>query len=132
MHDAARALAPPDLSSAVAAAVRAGHDAVIPVLPVVDTIKQVDDAGDVVARHRRPVRAAGGADPAGLPPGGAERRARRPPVDALTDDAGLVEKLGVPVFCVPGSEAALKITRRSTWRSPSTCWPPAADAYPRS
>ena len=31
--------------------------------------------------------------------------------DPLTDDAGLVEKQGVPVFCVPGSEYALKVTR---------------------
>jgi len=28
-----------------------------------------------------------------------------------TDDAALVERMGVKVFCVPGSEAALKITR---------------------
>jgi 2-C-methyl-D-erythritol 4-phosphate cytidylyltransferase len=32
-------------------------------------------------------------------------------VDPLTDDAGLVEKQGVRVVCVPGSDAALKITR---------------------
>ena len=31
--------------------------------------------------------------------------------DPLTDDAGLVEKIGVAVTCVPGSELALKITR---------------------
>ncbi len=31
--------------------------------------------------------------------------------DPLTDDAGLVEKAGIPVTCVPGSELALKITR---------------------
>ena len=31
--------------------------------------------------------------------------------DALTDDAGLVEKAGVEVTCVPGSELAMKITR---------------------
>ena len=31
--------------------------------------------------------------------------------DALTDDAGLVEKAGLPVTCVPGSELAMKITR---------------------
>jgi 2-C-methyl-D-erythritol 4-phosphate cytidylyltransferase len=31
--------------------------------------------------------------------------------DPLTDDAGLVEKAGLPVTCVPGSELALKITR---------------------
>ncbi len=32
-------------------------------------------------------------------------------VDSLTDDAGLVERMGVPVFCVPGSSSALKITQ---------------------
>ena len=32
-------------------------------------------------------------------------------VDPLTDDAGLAEKLGVRVDCVPGSDHALKITR---------------------
>jgi 2-C-methyl-D-erythritol 4-phosphate cytidylyltransferase len=31
--------------------------------------------------------------------------------DPLTDDAGLVEKAGVPVSCVPGSDLAMKITR---------------------
>ena len=49
VHDAARALTPPDLFEAVAAALRAGARAVIPVLPVADTIKRVDDGGDVVA-----------------------------------------------------------------------------------
>ena len=28
-----------------------------------------------------------------------------------TDDAGLAERIGVAVFCVPGAESALKITR---------------------
>ncbi|WP_396027515.1 2-C-methyl-D-erythritol 4-phosphate cytidylyltransferase [Actinoplanes sp. TBRC 11911] len=32
-------------------------------------------------------------------------------IDPLTDDAGLVEKAGLPVSCVPGSELAMKITR---------------------
>jgi len=41
VHDAARALTPPQLIESVAAAVRQGHPAVIPVLPVVDTIKEV-------------------------------------------------------------------------------------------
>ena len=30
---------------------------------------------------------------------------------SLTDDAGLAEKAGIPVTCIPGSEFALKITR---------------------
>jgi len=49
VHDAARALTPPELIETVAEAVRSGHDAVIPGLPVVDTIKEVSDDGRVVA-----------------------------------------------------------------------------------
>src|SRR5439155_23488192 len=47
VHDAARALAPTALVEAVAAAVRGGADAVNPVLPVIDTSKEVA-AGTVV------------------------------------------------------------------------------------
>ena len=100
VHDAARAFAPPDLVERVAAAVRRGHAAVIPVLPVVDTIKQVDDSGHVIGTvDRSTLRAV-------QTPQGFRREvleaAHRAAVDALTDDAGLVEKLGVRVYCVPG------------------------------
>ncbi|MFI7542957.1 2-C-methyl-D-erythritol 4-phosphate cytidylyltransferase [Actinoplanes sp. NPDC049599] len=112
VHDAARALTPAELIESVAAAVRAGRPAVIPVLPVIDTIKEVGlaDAAEVVLGtvdrsvlrsvqtpqgFRREVLAA--AHAAGL--------------GAHTDDAGMVEKAGVPVTCVPGSELAMKITR---------------------
>ncbi|KAB1913312.1 2-C-methyl-D-erythritol 4-phosphate cytidylyltransferase [Micromonospora sp. AMSO31t] len=109
VHDAARALTPPELVESVAAAVRGGHDGVIPVLPVVDTVKEVD-AGE---------RVLGTVDRAALravqTPQGFRRSvltaAHEAAGDALTDDAGLVEKLGVAVVCVPGSELALKITR---------------------
>ncbi|HEY0700040.1 MAG TPA: 2-C-methyl-D-erythritol 4-phosphate cytidylyltransferase [Micromonospora sp.] len=109
VHDAARALVPPALVEAVAAAVRGGHDAVIPVLPVVDTIKEVG-TGEVVLGtvDRSALRAV-------QTPQGFRRSvlaaAHAGADDPLTDDAGLVEKLGVPVVCVPGSEYALKITR---------------------
>jgi 2-C-methyl-D-erythritol 4-phosphate cytidylyltransferase len=109
VHDAARALAPPGLIERVAAAVRAGHDAVIPVLPVVDTVKEVaaDDGviGTVDRAALRVVQTPQGFRRAVL------ARAHRAAVDALTDDAGLVERLGVRVHCVPGDERALKITR---------------------
>jgi 2-C-methyl-D-erythritol 4-phosphate cytidylyltransferase len=109
VHDAARAFAPPELTERVAAAVRAGHDAVIPVLAVIDTIKQVDAAGHVVATlTRSQLRAV-------QTPQGFRRtvleNAHRQPGDDVTDDAGLVERMGINVFCVEGSEAALKITR---------------------
>ncbi|MEU4566406.1 2-C-methyl-D-erythritol 4-phosphate cytidylyltransferase [Micromonospora sp. NPDC023956] len=109
VHDAARALVPAGLVESVAAAVRSGHDAVIPVLPVVDTIKEV--SADEVVRgtvDRSVLRAV-------QTPQGFRRAvlaaAHATAVDPLTDDAGLVEKQGVPVVCVPGSEYAMKITR---------------------
>ncbi|MGC4747743.1 2-C-methyl-D-erythritol 4-phosphate cytidylyltransferase [Micromonospora sp. DT201] len=109
VHDAARALTPPELVESVAAAVRDGRDAVIPVLPVVDTIKEVG-AGEVVLGtvDRSALRAV-------QTPQGFRRAvltaAHAVAGDSLTDDAGLVEKQGVAVSCVPGSEYALKITR---------------------
>ena len=41
VHDAARALTPPEVVRRVVAAVRAGHDAVVPALAVTDTVKEV-------------------------------------------------------------------------------------------
>ncbi|MET7396410.1 2-C-methyl-D-erythritol 4-phosphate cytidylyltransferase [Dactylosporangium sp. NPDC005572] len=109
VHDAARALTPPSLVEDVAAAVRGGHAAVIPVLPVVDTIKRVDDSGAVLGTvDRSSLRAV-------QTPQGFRRdvllKAHEAAVDDHTDDAGLAEQLGVTVQTVPGSEAALKITR---------------------
>ncbi|MER7891836.1 2-C-methyl-D-erythritol 4-phosphate cytidylyltransferase [Micromonospora sp. NPDC094482] len=109
VHDAARALTPPELVEAVAAAVREGRHAVIPVLPVVDTIKEVGAEEVVLGTvDRSALRAV-------QTPQGFRRSvltaAHAAAGDPLTDDAGLVEKQGVPVFCVPGSEYALKITR---------------------
>ncbi len=109
VHDAARALAPSDLFESVAAALRAGAAAVIPVLPVVDTIKRVDAAEDVAETvDRTPLRAV-------QTPQGFRREtlaaAHASAVDTHTDDAGMVEALGVRVATVPGSERAFKITR---------------------
>jgi 2-C-methyl-D-erythritol 4-phosphate cytidylyltransferase len=109
VHDAARALAPAELVERVAAAVRSGHAAVIPVLPVVDTIKEVDGSDRVVGTVDRSVLRAV------QTPQGFRRSvlvsAHAAAVDEHTDDAGLAEKIGVTVTAVAGHEAALKITR---------------------
>jgi 2-C-methyl-D-erythritol 4-phosphate cytidylyltransferase len=113
VHDAARALTPPQLIESVAAAVRAGHPAVVPVLPVVDTIKEVGPVssgiemvlGTVDRTVLRSVQTPQGFRHDVL------AAAHATAADPLTDDAGLVEKAGVPVTCVPGSELAMKITR---------------------
>jgi len=109
VHDAARALAPASLVEAVAEAVRSGHDAVVPALPVVDTIKQVSPDGRVVATiDRSQLRAI-------QTPQGFRRsvltNAHVLAADDLTDDAGLVERMGADVWCIPGDPAAMKITQ---------------------
>lgn len=107
VHDAARALVPTDVIDRVVAALRGGAEAVVPVVPVTDTIKTVDDRGQVTGtpdRARlRAVQTPQGFSAALL------RRAHAGAADA-TDDAGLVERLGVAVHTVPGDPRAFKIT----------------------
>jgi 2-C-methyl-D-erythritol 4-phosphate cytidylyltransferase len=111
VHDAARALTPPALVEQVAAAVRAGHDAVIPVLPVTDTITRVDPAGVVVTTpERSTLRAV--QTPQGFRRAVLAAAHTNAGDDVATDDAGLVARLGVPVHTIPGSPYAMKIT---TW-----------------
>ncbi|MFF1906272.1 2-C-methyl-D-erythritol 4-phosphate cytidylyltransferase [Kitasatospora sp. NPDC058218] len=124
VHDAARPLVPVEVVDAVAAAVRAGAEAVVPAVPLADTVKRVEPnpggpepvldtpdrstlrAVQTPQGFRRETLAevhakalaeenAGGAD--ALP--------------AVTDDAGLVERFGGRVVVVPGHEEAFKVTR---------------------
>ncbi len=107
VHDAARCLTPVVVFERVVAAVRGGAPAVVPGTLVVDTIKQVDAAGLVVAT---PARSALRAiqTPQGF------RRDVLERAHALggnaTDDASLVERLGGPVLVVAGDPRALKVT----------------------
>lgn len=109
VHDAARPLVPESVVQGVIAACQAGAPAVVPAVPVNDTIKRVDQAG-VVAQtvDRSELRAV-------QTPQGFDRSTL---VAALqnqdlmaTDDAGFVERSGVPVIVVPGHFENLKITR---------------------
>ena len=110
VHDAARPLVPDDLIERVVQEARRGHGAV-PALPVVDTIKEVDDAGRIVRTVER-ARLWRVQTPQGFPREMIEQAhavARRDGIVA-TDDAGLCERLGFPVVVVPGSERAMKVT----------------------
>lgn len=110
VHDAARPLAPAELVDAVAAAVRDGADAVVPVLPMIDTVKEVDDASHVVRTVDRSLLRAV-QTPQGFRRTVLEEAHAAAAEEAATDDAGLVERLGRQVVVVPGAEEAFKVTR---------------------
>jgi 2-C-methyl-D-erythritol 4-phosphate cytidylyltransferase len=110
VHDAARAFTPAEVIRAVVDAVRGGAPAVIPVLPVADTVRRVDAAGVVVdTPDRSALRIV--QTPQGFS-ADVLRRAYDTFPDAATDDAGLVERLGIPISTVPGHPNAMKITTR--------------------
>jgi 2-C-methyl-D-erythritol 4-phosphate cytidylyltransferase len=108
VHDAARPLVPIEVSQNVVAAIRGGAKAAIPVLPLVDTIKRVNNNGiaiETVDRNQlRRVQTPQGFDRATLD------LAYRNPEVVATDDAGLMDALGIPVVTVAGDERSLKIT----------------------
>jgi len=108
VHDAARALVPVEVVQRVLAAIRDGADAAVPVVALSDTVKEVDGEGEVVRTvDRSALRAV-------QTPQGFRRevleRAHASGVSAATDDAALVEALGVTVTTVEGSAEALKVT----------------------
>lgn len=108
VHDAARALTPPSLVARVVAEVQAGRGAVVPALPVTDTVKAVDFMGAVVGTpDRSTLRAI--QTPQGFR-ADLLRRAYDAASDSATDDAGLVERLGVTVHTIVGEALAFKIT----------------------
>ncbi|MEW2262696.1 2-C-methyl-D-erythritol 4-phosphate cytidylyltransferase [Streptomyces sp. NPDC047853] len=115
VHDAARPLVPVDTVDAVIEAVREGAPAVVPAVPLADTVKQVEPAtapGEpepVVATPERArlraVQTPQGFDRATLV------RAHETVTGEVTDDASMVERLGPTVVVVPGHEEAFKVTR---------------------
>ena len=120
VHDAARALTPPEVTQRVVAAVRAGHEAVVPALPVTDTVKEVEPRREgepepVVGTPRRDrLRAVQTPQGFSTPVLVAAHRAGagRAADEALaaSDDAGLVEACGGSVVVVAGDERAMKVT----------------------
>ena len=109
VHDAARPLTPTDQIQRVVAALREGMRAVIPVLPVVDTIKAVDADGVVLGTPERAgLRAV--QTPQGFETELLRRAYQRAGTAVVTDDASLVENVGTPVHTVAGDPLAFKIT----------------------
>ena len=110
VHDVARPFVTPEVVARVLAALAEGAEAVIPAVPVKDTIKEVRE-GLVAATPAREnlvsVQTPQGLTRETLSAGLAlaERQGL-----TVTDDAGLAEALGLAVTVVHGSEANVKIT----------------------
>jgi len=111
VHDAARALTPPELIARVVGALRTGDGAVVPALPVSDTIKAVDANGTVLGTPERAgLRAV--QTPQGFARDLLVRAYQHAGSAEFTDDASLVEHLGGQVQVVEGDPLAFKITTR--------------------
>jgi 2-C-methyl-D-erythritol 4-phosphate cytidylyltransferase len=107
VHDAARPLATRRLFNTVIEAVASGADAAVPALPVVDTLKRIDEENHVVETVPR----------AGLVAVQTPQAFRASVLRAAhdseavdTDDAALVEAAGGKVVVVPGERRNLKLT----------------------
>lgn len=111
VHDAARALTPPELTARVVEALRAGCSAVVPALPVPDTIKAIDTNGAVLATpERHGLRAV--QTPQGFTTELLMRAYDHAGDGEFTDDASMVEHIGGQVQVVDGDSLAFKITTR--------------------
>jgi len=109
VHDAARPLATSALADLVAQAA-ARHGAAVPVLPVVDSLKQVADGIITGTADRSTLFRA-------QTPQAARRELLTAAIDAFADgpelfgdEQELLARQGVPVVTVPGESAALKVT----------------------
>ena len=109
IHDAARALASSALAARVLDELRSGQSAVIPVLKVIDTIKEIDRDGFVRATPDRSSLVAA-QTPQGFNRQVLERA--HSASDDATDDAALVEAIGVQVKTIEGEASAFKITTK--------------------
>lgn len=105
-HDGVRPFADAELMRRVATALET-HDAVVPVVPVVDTVKLVTDGFVYATPSRERLMRV-------QTPQGFRRevllRAYKHSDETATDDASLVERAGYRVFTVPGDERNIKIT----------------------
>jgi 2-C-methyl-D-erythritol 4-phosphate cytidylyltransferase len=124
VHDAARALTPDGVFHRVVDALAAGAEAVIPAVPVVDTVKTVTPtpsgdhavapeivAGTAARENLRAVQTPQGFRAGTLRRAHEAAQALEPAeAAAVTDDAMLVEMTGTDVYVVRGSTQSLKIT----------------------
>lgn len=110
VHDGARPMVTPELCATVLAAARE-HGAAVPVVPVTDTLKRVDEEdttrilGTIDRASMRAAQTPQGFEAARL------RAAHAVTERDATDDASMIEEGGGTVVAVEGDTANLKVTR---------------------
>jgi len=107
IHDAARPLVSPRLIDAVIAALEAGADAAIPLLPVADTLRKQEN-GKWITVPREELRRA--QTPQGFRFAAILKAHRDHVAREVTDDMALAELAGLKIAAVPGEESNMKVT----------------------
>ncbi len=110
VHDGGRPVVSAALVGAVARAA-AAHGAAIPVVPIVETVKRIDDGLVAATVDRAELGAA--QTPQGVRRSILLEALARYPADGpqtWTDEAGLLEACRIPVHAIPGEPMNLKVT----------------------
>jgi 2-C-methyl-D-erythritol 4-phosphate cytidylyltransferase len=119
VHDAARPIVPSALIDRVLAPLADGYDAVVPALEVTDTLKQVNERGEVVATiDRTTVRRAQTPQccRSSVLRAALQQLADSGDLAQVTDCAQAVAQAGGKVLVVPGDERSIKITGTRDFR----------------
>lgn len=108
IHDAARPLVSRAIVDGVLTELRAGADAAVPLLPVVDTLRKKDENGKWASVAREGLLRA--QTPQGFRFDKILKAHRDNKTLATTDDMALAELAGLDIVVVPGEETNLKVT----------------------
>lgn len=124
VHDAARPMVPVTLIRNVVSAVQAGHEAVIPGIAIVDTVKQVDKIVSTTDEYPQVISTIDRQKLVAVQTPQAFRfetlwhlhntikTQGQNETTAFSDDAGMAEYLDIPVAVVPGDSKAMKVTTK--------------------
>ena len=126
IHDCARAFTPPQVFHTVAQALTDGYRAVIPVVPVIDTIKTVDAHGTVTGTPSRALMRA-----VQTPQGFRIDTLRAAHEHSRTLEASVAEQItddGEQVHTVTGHADAFKITTPLDLRIARALYPTAPES----
>jgi 2-C-methyl-D-erythritol 4-phosphate cytidylyltransferase len=122
VHDVARPFVPSSVIDEVVGALRDGAEAVVPVVPIHDTVRKVRKGGGRLGAIVDRATLAAVQTPQGFRYDVLVSAHEQATDREVTDDATLVEALGHPVVAVPGADEAFKITTAADLaRAESVC-----------